>query len=114
MPLTDTGDAIFFMTASGATSFRKSLLISVMTHPVSRQRLCTCACQSLLNCTVAVVYFHPPNLYPVALEFLGTLNSMMTLGVVSGFAYSTLTVLGDSGFFTFAGFGARHTSQRCL
>ena len=85
-----------------------------MVHPVSRQTLCTCACQSLLNCTLAVVYFHSLNPYPGALEFLGALNGMMTLGFAFGFAYSTLAVLGDSGFFTFADFGARHTFWRCL
>ena len=63
---------------------------------------------------LAVMYFCPLNPYPGALEFLSNLDDMMTLVFASDFAYSTLTVPGDFGFFTFAGFGARHTSWRCL
>ena len=59
---------------------------------------------------LAIVYFHPLNLYLRESEFFGALDSMMILGFVSGFAYSTLTLVGGSSCFLFASFGARLAS----
>ena len=62
---------------------------------------------------LAVVYFHPLNPYPGEFEFLGALEGMMILGLLTGLAYNALPILSDSGFFAFAGYGARPASQRC-
>ena len=59
---------------------------------------------------LTVVYFHPLNPYPGALEFLGALDGTMTLGFASAFAYSTLTLVA---FVALKGFGAKHVSQKC-
>ena len=63
---------------------------------------------------LVVVYFYPLNPYPSASEFLGAFDGIMTLGLLTGLAYSPLAISNDSGFFAFASFGARHVSQKCL
>ena len=68
----------------------------------------------LLNCTLAIIYFHPLNLYPGASEYLSAFDVMITLGLLTGLAYSALAIPSDSGYFAFASFGARHASQKCL
>ena len=60
------------------------------------------------------MYFHSLNLYPGKSEFLGALEGMMTLGLLTGLACRALAIPCDSEFFAFAGFGARHASQKCL
>ena len=59
------------------------------------------------------MYFHPLNSYSEESEFLGALEGMMTLGLLTGLAYSALAISCDSGFFAFAGFGAKHATQKC-
>ena len=57
-----------------------------------------------------MVYFRPLNSYSSALEFLGALDGTMTLGFMSGFVYSTMTLVA---FVVLGSLGAKNVSQRC-